>query len=72
VLADVRRGIRRPPEPEPAIDQDPTFHEFASQWFEVTRAELRPKTRRDYEWQLSHHQLPFFKDHRLSQIWSTA
>jgi len=25
-------------------------------------------TRLDYRWQLSHHLLPLFKDHRLSQI----
>jgi integrase len=70
VLADVRRGIWRPPAPDPApeIDQDPTFHEFASQWFESTKGEWREKTRLDYEWQLSGHLLPFFKSHHLSQI----
>ncbi len=70
VLADVRRGIWRPPAPEPApeIHQDPTFHEFASQWFESTKGEWREKTRLDYEWQLSRHLLPFFKSHQLSQI----
>jgi integrase len=70
VLADVRRGIWRAPTPEPApeIDRDPTFHEFASQWFEATKGEWREKTRLDYEWQLSSHLLPFFKNHRLSQI----
>jgi len=70
VLADIRRGIWRPAEPAPApeIDRDPTFHEFASQWFEGAKGEWRAKTRLDYEWQLSHHLLPFFKNHRLSQI----
>jgi integrase len=70
VLADVRRGIWRPPAPEPApdMDRDPTFHEFASRWFEATKGEWRPKTRLDYEWQLSHHLLPFFGGHHLSQI----
>ncbi len=70
ILADVRRGIWRPPAPEPApeIDQDPTFHEFASQWFESTKGEWREKTQLDYGWQLSSHLLPFFKSHRLSQI----
>ncbi len=69
-LADVRRGIWRPPAPEPApeVDQDPTFHEFASQWFESTKGEWREKTRLDYQWQLSSHLLPFFKHHHLSQI----
>jgi integrase len=66
----VRRGIWRPPTPEPTpeIDQDPTFHEFASRWFESTKGEWREKTRLDYEWQLASHLLPFFKNHHLSQI----
>ena len=70
VLADVRRGIWRPPVPEPTpeLDRDPTFHEFASQWFESTKGQWREKTRLDYEWQLSSHLLPFFKNHYLSQI----
>jgi integrase len=71
VLADVRRGIWRPPTVEPAavvIDRDPTFHEFASQWYEATKGEWRESTRLDYGWQLTSHLLPFFKDHRLSQI----
>src|SRR5436305_12227026 len=33
VLADVRRGIWRPPErAEPELRREPTFHEFASEW----------------------------------------
>jgi integrase len=69
VLADVRRGIWRPAAPKvPEIDRDPTFHEFASRWFDATRGEWRPKTVLDYEWQLSCHLLPFFRQHRLSQI----
>lgn len=70
VLADIRRGIWRPadPAPEPDIDRDPAFHEFSSRWFESTKGEWREKTQLDYEWQLSNHLLPFFKNHRLSQI----
>jgi integrase len=69
-IADVRRGIWKPPEPEPVteIEQDPTFHEFSSDWFDASKGEWREATRLDYEWQLSHHLLPFFRDHRLSQI----
>ncbi len=44
------------------------FHEFASHWYETNKHEWRPKTRLDYHWQLTRHLLPFFKDHRLSQI----
>jgi integrase len=70
VLADVRRGIWQPPAKEPVPEQpnDPTLHEFASQWFEANKAGWRPKTREDYSWQLTHHLLPFFKDHALSRI----
>jgi hypothetical protein len=32
------------------------------------RGEWRPKTCADYEWQLCNHLLPFFGEHRLSQI----
>jgi integrase len=70
ILADVRRGIWSAPQPEPgpAVDPDPLFHEFASRWFDASRDQWRPKTVLDYEWQLSHHLLPFFKDHKLSEI----
>jgi integrase len=71
VLADVRRGIwcqptRAAPTPQPVAD--PSFHEFASHWYETNKHEWRQKTRLDYYWQLTRHLLPFFKDHRLSQI----
>jgi integrase len=69
-LAKVQLGTWTPPEPEPAavIERDPTFHEFATDWLDAREGELRPKTRTDYEWKLSHHLLPFFRHHRLSQI----
>jgi integrase len=69
-LAAVRLGTWTAPErgPAPTVEQDPTFHEFSSDWFEASKGEWRGKTRLDYEWQLSHHLLPFFKQHRLSQI----
>lgn len=72
VLADVERGIWKPPDrqPAPAPEQpkDPTFHDFASQWFHDHENEWRPNTQVDYMWQLSNHLLPFFAQHRLSQI----
>jgi integrase len=70
VLADVRRGIWRPPTPvsvSPA-PLDPTFHEFASDWWAAKRLELRPNTAAAYENELSGHLLPFFASHRVSQI----
>jgi len=70
VLADVRRGIWRPPQPEPAPapEKDPTFHEFASKWYAAKQAEIRPSTARSYRNDLTHHLLPFFRDHLLTQI----
>ncbi len=52
----------------PAVESDPSFHEFATDWLNTWADGWRPKTVADYEWQLSYHLLPFFKDHRLSQI----
>ncbi len=70
VLADVERGIWQPHEPA-AVEAPadvPTFHVFASEWMEARRPELRPRTIKDYQWALTHHLLPFFKDHRLPEI----
>ena len=70
VLADVRRGTWRPPRPEPApaATEDPTFHEFASEWFDAKRREIRPNTASSYRNDLTNHLLPFFARHHLSQI----
>jgi integrase len=70
VLADVRRGIWKPPKPAAAIDEkeEPTFHEFASEWLNSRRDEFAPRTAEDYELALTHHLLPFFAEHRLSEI----
>ncbi len=70
VLADVERGLWRPQRRETAVSAPsaPTFHVFASEWLDGRRGELRPRTVKDYEWALSYHLLPFFKDHHLDQI----
>ncbi|HEX6687377.1 MAG TPA: site-specific integrase [Solirubrobacterales bacterium] len=70
VLADVDRGIWKPeaPAPDQASDTEPTFHEFASEWFEGISPELRERTRTDYQWRLSNHLLPYFAKHPLSAI----
>ncbi len=52
----------------PAPAADPTFHEFASEWFEAKRQEIRPNTARSYRNDLTNHVLPFFAQHRLAQI----
>jgi integrase len=70
ILADVRRGIWKPPAARSVREppEEPTFHEFASEWLEARRHEFAPRTAEDYELALSHHLLPFFAKHRLSQI----
>lgn len=70
VLADVRRGIWQPPraEPIPEAPVDPTFHEFASAWFEAKKPELRPNTIVAYGNELTLHLLPHFGRRRLSEI----
>jgi integrase len=70
VLADVERGHWQPHEPASAEGPEdvPTFHVFASEWLDVRRPELRPRTIKDYEWALSYHLLPFFKDRIVSEI----
>jgi integrase len=70
VLADVRRGIWKPVEGRERREppSEPTFHEFASEWLESRHHEFATRTAEDYELALSHHLLPFFKDHRLSEI----
>lgn len=70
VLADVRRGIWKPVRLTDAAEDAPapTFHEFASEWLETRRHEFAARTAEDYELALTHHLLPFFKEHRLSEI----
>jgi integrase len=71
VLADVRRGIWRPPATAASIadEPDPSFHEFASEWVDAMRHEgLSPSTLATYEWELTNHLLPFFARYRLTEI----
>lgn len=68
-LAQVKLGQWQPVsgvETKPADDL--TFHEFASQWFEANKPGWAARTIADYEWALSHHLLPHFAEHRLTDI----
>src|SRR5438552_828349 len=59
-LADVERGIWKPPTPAPVVEvvEEPTFHEFASEWFEARKQEgLGDRTIEDYRWALTNHLL---------------
>jgi integrase len=79
VIADIQRGIyewpeERTPEPEPKVV--PTFHEFASEWFEQLVQEggrhgdgLSERSIRDLrDWRLREHVLPFFAEFQLDAI----
>src|ERR1019366_1561174 len=44
-----------PSEPVPGVESDPTFHVFASDWVVAREDGWREKTRKNYEWKLSHH-----------------
>jgi integrase len=71
VLADVRRGTWRAPEPEPTHvvpDEEPTFHEYASEWVERRRHEVKERTVESWTNSLSCHLLPFLGSLRLSAI----
>jgi integrase len=77
VLARVRAGIWKPPEPVPkatALPAMPTFHEYASAWLRgKTQGVLGEKpigasSQSDYRWRLSRHILPFFAKYRLDEI----
>jgi integrase len=69
-LRDIEAGTWRPPSKLAAVTplDDPTFHEFASEWFDAKQREIRPNTANSYRNDLTRHLLPFFKDHRLSEI----
>jgi integrase len=69
ILRNVELGTwqpsrRHPPQPR----QDPRFLEYASDWFAHKRFEIEPNTARSYRNDLTHHLLPFFAEHRLSEI----
>jgi integrase len=77
VLADVRRGIWQPTVAEPvhAPREIPTFHAFASEWFERQTVEggrrgegLSDAGKGDLQWRLSNHLLPAFSSRRVDQI----
>lgn len=72
ILADVRRGLWRPPANEPAQPiapvEEPSFHLLASEWVDRRRHEVDARTVEHWRWALSSHLLPFFLDYRPSQI----
>lgn len=70
-MAAVRAGSWQPPKPTAPVERraaEPTFHEFASEWFEANRHGWAERTIVDYRWALSNHLLPYFAKHRLTAI----
>lgn len=70
-MAAVRAGTWKPPAPTAPVERrapEPTFHEFASEWFEANRHGWAERTIIDYRWALTNHLLPHFADHRLNAI----
>jgi len=77
ILADVRRGIWRPAlvETVDAPREVPTFHEFATEWFERQKIEggrrgegLSDTGKAALQWVISNHLLPAFASRPIDQI----
>jgi len=58
---------------EPEVEENPTFHQFASEWYAKREREgLRPRTLEYLKWALSDHLLPHFRDHLMPEITAQA
>jgi integrase len=71
ILADVERGIWRPPqaiEPPQEANPIPDFHTFAAEWWLRTKPLIAPSTQEGYRWRLEGHLLPYFANMRLDEI----
>jgi integrase len=79
VMADVRRGIWKPPPPKAAAPPEPpampTFHEFSTKWIKGREQEggrtgrgLSRTSLYNLHWRLEVHLLPYFAEKRLDAI----
>jgi integrase len=70
VLADVRRGLWKPPvEQVVTIPKDvPSFHAYASEWHARRKGLVKPRTSDWEKWALSLHLLPHLAERRVSDI----
>jgi integrase len=68
-LADVRRGIWKPPRRAVVVEvvEEPTFHLYASGWVDRRRHEVDRRTVEHWRWGLAH-LLEHMHEHRPSQI----
>jgi integrase len=70
IKADVERGVWKPQEPAVSAEaEEPTFLEFASDWWARKRKqELAERSTEWYEWALKKHLLPYAHDRRVSDF----
>ena len=69
VIREVELGTWAPPVAVEAPSVAPTFREFASEWWTLTKDQLAPNTRADYgPWRLQVHLLPWFGEMPLDAI----
>lgn len=45
-----------------------SFHAFSGEWLAGISERVSPATRKDYEWRLRVHLLPFFGEYELDEI----
>ena len=71
ILRQIKQGVWEPPTPSkpvPPRAAEPTFGEFAAQWFQGIAPSLKERGREDYLWALNQHLLPYFTERLLSEI----
>ena len=67
-LADVERGLWKPPAVERVQADVPTFHAYAEEWWRLTEGHLSQNTKADYKWRLEKHLLGYFGELPLDAI----
>lgn len=70
IMAQVKRGIWKPPQPAPIEEAKvaQTFLEFSNEWWELNVGEWSGRTQKDYRWALELHVLPWFGEMLLGDI----
>jgi hypothetical protein len=69
VLREIELGTWKPPRrQQPPPQTVARFLQFASDWFALKHFEIEPTTASSYRNDLTNHLLPFFAEHKLSEI----
>ncbi|MGO9319222.1 MAG: tyrosine-type recombinase/integrase [Solirubrobacteraceae bacterium] len=66
--AKIALGLWVDPRPAEPTGPEITFQQYASDWFAAKSREVRENTRKDLEWQLTKHLIPFFGAYELGAI----